>query len=81
VFPFIHFFAPEVKYFLIRRFTHILINFQAIEYEDGTPATQSQLAKDVATFLVWAASPEQDVRKKIFIKVNFTHVTVVAFVV
>lgn len=41
---------------------------EAIEYEDGTPATQSQLAKDVATFLVWAASPEQDVRKKIFIK-------------
>jgi hypothetical protein len=42
---------------------------QAIEYEDGTPATQSQLAKDVATFLVWAASPEHDYRKKLFIKV------------
>ena len=54
-----------------QRYWHkIRLNFQAIEYEDGTPATQSQLSKDVATFLVWAASPEQDVRKKLFIKVN-----------
>lgn len=35
-----------------------------IEYEDGTPATQSQLAKDVCTFLTWSASPEMDIRKK-----------------
>lgn len=41
---------------------------EALEYEDGTPATQSQLAKDVCTFLVWAASPEHDQRKKMFIK-------------
>lgn len=41
---------------------------EALEYEDGTPATQSQLAKDVSTFLVWAASPEHDLRKKMFIK-------------
>lgn len=41
---------------------------EALEYGDGTPATQSQLAKDVCTFLVWAASPEHDVRKKYFIK-------------
>merc|ERR1712107_455754 len=37
---------------------------EIIEYDDGTPATQSQLAKDVCTFLVWAASPEHDMRKK-----------------
>ena len=30
---------------------------------------QSQLAKDVCTFLVWAASPEHDMRKKMSIKV------------
>lgn len=41
---------------------------EIIEYEDGTPATQSQLAKDVVTFLSWAASPEQDMRKKMGIK-------------
>merc|ERR1712027_203233 len=41
---------------------------EIIEYEDGTPATQSQLAKDVVTFLSWAASPEHDMRKKMGIK-------------
>ena len=39
-----------------------------IEYEDGTPATMSQMAKDVSTFLVWAASPEHDMRKKMGLK-------------
>jgi len=34
-----------------------------VEYEDGTPATQSQHAKDVTTFLVWTSSPEFDSRK------------------
>merc|ERR1711971_1325651 len=41
---------------------------EIIEYDDGTPATQSQLAKDVCTFLVWAASPEHDMRKRMAIK-------------
>ncbi|CAE7225370.1 unnamed protein product [Rhizoctonia solani] len=35
-----------------------------VEYDDGTPATTSQLAKDVVTFLSWAAEPEHDERKK-----------------
>jgi len=42
---------------------------EVIEYDDGTPATQSQLAKDVCTFLVWAGSPEFDMRKKMGLKV------------
>lgn len=33
-------------------------------YEDGTPATRSQMAKDVTTFLDWASNPEQDLRKR-----------------
>ncbi|XP_039264310.1 cytochrome c1, heme protein, mitochondrial-like [Styela clava] len=37
---------------------------EIIEYEDGTPATQSQLAKDVSTFLRWCAEPEHDKRKE-----------------
>lgn len=41
-----------------------------IEYEDGTPATTPQLAKDVSTFLRWAAEPELDLRKLYFIKVR-----------
>ena len=35
-----------------------------VEYEDGTPATTSQMAKDVVSFLQWAAEPEMDERKK-----------------
>lgn len=35
-----------------------------VEYDDGTPATTSQMAKDVSTFLNWAAEPEHDERKK-----------------
>lgn len=35
-----------------------------IEYEDGTPATTSQMANDVVQFLCWTAEPEADDRKK-----------------
>ena len=35
-----------------------------VEYDDGTPATETQMAKDVTTFLTWAAEPEHDQRKK-----------------
>eukprot|EP01033_Poteriospumella_lacustris_P019551 gene19552-14176_t len=35
-----------------------------VEYEDGTPATESQMAKDVGAFLAWVAEPEHDERKK-----------------
>ena len=35
-----------------------------VEYEDKTPATTSQMAKDVVEFLNWAAEPEMDQRKK-----------------
>jgi len=41
---------------------------EIIEFEDGTPATQSQIAKDVVTFLSWASSPEHDMRKKMGLK-------------
>lgn len=39
-----------------------------VEYEDGTPATTSQMAKDVTTFLQWAAEPEHDERKRLGLK-------------
>lgn len=34
-----------------------------VEYDDGTIATETQMAKDVTTFLAWAAEPEHDDRK------------------
>jgi len=39
-----------------------------IENEDGTPATKSQMAKDVVSFLAWCSMPEHDTRKKIGMK-------------
>lgn len=40
-----------------------------VEYEDGTPANTSQMAKDVVEFLNWASEPEMDQRKKMGMKV------------
>lgn len=36
-----------------------------VEYKNGTRATTSQLARNVTTFLHWAAEPELDEKKKI----------------
>ena len=41
-----------------------------MEYSDGTPASAAQLAKDVTTFLSWAAQPELDARKKMLTDVS-----------
>ena len=35
-----------------------------VDYEDGTPATVAQMAKDVSIFLAWASEPEHDDRKR-----------------
>ena len=35
-----------------------------IEYGDGTPATEEQMAKDVVTFLMWSAEPHLEARHK-----------------
>jgi ubiquinol-cytochrome c reductase cytochrome c1 subunit len=41
---------------------------EVVDYEDGTPNTASQLAKDVSEFLHWASYPEHDERKMMGIK-------------
>ena len=40
-----------------------------VDYADGTTATVEQMAKDVVTFLSWAAEPEMEVRKRLGVKV------------
>ena len=46
----------------------ILMPFQLVpdrvQFDDGTKATTEQEAKDVATFLAWAAEPKQEERKE-----------------
>lgn len=41
----------------------------AVEYADGTKATVEQMARDVSTFLTWAAEPEMEERKRMGVKV------------
>jgi ubiquinol-cytochrome c reductase cytochrome b/c1 subunit len=36
-----------------------------VDYTDGSPATVDQYAKDVAAFMMWAAEPHLDARKRI----------------
>lgn len=40
-----------------------------VAYEDGTPTTVDQYARDVSAFLTWAAEPEMEVRKRMGLKV------------
>ena len=40
----------------------------AVEYSDGTKATEEQMASDVTTFLMWAAEPHLEARHKMGFK-------------
>ena len=40
-----------------------------VEYSDGTTSSEAQMAKDVTTFLAWAAEPELEERHKTGVKV------------
>jgi cytochrome c1 len=40
-----------------------------VEYTDGTPATVDQYAKDISAFLMWAAEPKLDERKRLGVQV------------
>lgn len=39
-----------------------------VTYEDGTPATVDQMARDVVTFLQWTSEPEMEARKEMGLK-------------
>lgn len=40
-----------------------------VEYEDGSPETVMQYAKDISTFLTWAAEPTMEERKRTGVKI------------
>jgi ubiquinol-cytochrome c reductase cytochrome c1 subunit len=52
-----------------------------IEYEDGTPATTTQQAKDVVQFLTWCAQPERDERKLYLLKLTLLMPIVTALMI
>lgn len=39
-----------------------------VSYEDGTPGTLDQYARDVATFLSWASEPKMEARKQMGVR-------------
>jgi ubiquinol-cytochrome c reductase cytochrome c1 subunit len=40
-----------------------------VTFDDGTPATREQMARDVATFLAWAGDPKMQIRKQMGVSV------------
>lgn len=40
-----------------------------VDYEDGTPASAPQMARDVVTFLAWAGDRRLDDRKEMALKI------------
>jgi ubiquinol-cytochrome c reductase cytochrome b/c1 subunit len=49
-----------------------------VTFDDGSPATVAQYAKDVTTFLMWAAEPKMEARKQLGLQV-FVFLIIFAF--
>jgi len=45
------------------------LNDEQVTYADGTKATTEQMARDVTTFLAWAAEPELEQRRQMGVRV------------
>ena len=52
---------------------------EMVEYDDGTPASVSQMSKDVCCFLAWCSEPWLDERKYTFTKMGVTFLTLFPF--
>ncbi|WP_372623463.1 cytochrome c1 [Falsiroseomonas sp.] len=46
-----------------------VLNPDQVEYADGTAATVEQMARDVTTFLAWAAEPEAEQRRRMGVRI------------
>jgi ubiquinol-cytochrome c reductase cytochrome c1 subunit len=46
-----------------------VLNPGQVEFADGTEATVDQMARDVSTFLAWAAEPELEARRRMGVKI------------
>jgi ubiquinol-cytochrome c reductase cytochrome c1 subunit len=46
-----------------------VLNPGQVEYADGTEATAEQMARDVTTFLAWAAEPELEQRRQMGVRI------------
>ena len=51
-----------------------------VEYNDGTEATEQQMAKDVTTFLAWSAEPHLEARHKIGFRAIIYLIVITIFV-
>ncbi len=46
-----------------------LLTDKMVDYTDGSPTTVEQYSKDIAAFLMWAAEPHLEQRKRVGIQV------------